>query len=399
MGSPVRRRPSRAPATTGHASAGTRAAATTTRTRPGSRPRTSARSFASRSICPARSTPRRSICTASRSAARRTTRSSSRRRTGSRSRSTRRAGRFSGAGRRPATPTWPARRRSRRRRRSPIPSRKWIYAASPDGKIQKLSVATGHVAWRRSITMLPSFEKIASSLNVDRRPRHRHDGRLHRRRAAVPGACRRHRRRERPDPARLELALLGPSRASRTRRRARRATPRSGDAPAPSSFPAAGIFSSPRGMRRGTATRNWGDAVLVLSPKAKLIGNYTPTNTAKLNTEDLDLGSTSPVYLTSKLIARGRQGREDPAPLARADPRHQAAQGARAPDRLDAVGHGSLHGARGLAEREAHLADRRRRRRDTGVGAARRTAPLGLARTATVARARSSRAACSMSTT
>ena len=31
---------------------------------------------------------------------------------------------------------------------------------------------------------------------------------------------------------------------------------------------------------------NWGDAVLVLSPKAKLIGNYTPTNTAKLNTED-----------------------------------------------------------------------------------------------------------------
>ena len=40
-------------------------------------------------------------------------------------------------------------------------------------------------------------------------------------------------------------------------------------------------------------------------PKAKLIGNYTPTNTAKLNTDDLDLGSTSPVYLTSKLIAQG----------------------------------------------------------------------------------------------
>ena len=45
------------------------------------------------------------------------------------------------------------------------PSRKWIYAASPDGRIQKLTVATGHAVWRRVITKLPSFEKIASSLN------------------------------------------------------------------------------------------------------------------------------------------------------------------------------------------------------------------------------------------
>ena len=45
------------------------------------------------------------------------------------------------------------------------PSRKWIYAASPDGKIQKLSVATGRPAWRLSITKLPVREKIAASLN------------------------------------------------------------------------------------------------------------------------------------------------------------------------------------------------------------------------------------------
>jgi hypothetical protein len=50
---------------------------------------------------------------------------------------------------------------------------------------------------------------------------------------------------------------------------------------------------------------NWGDAVLVLSSKAKLVGNYTPTNTQELNATDTDLGSTSPVYLTSKLIAQG----------------------------------------------------------------------------------------------
>src|SRR5207237_1115893 len=50
---------------------------------------------------------------------------------------------------------------------------------------------------------------------------------------------------------------------------------------------------------------NWGDAVVVLSAKAKLVGNYTPTNTEQLNSSDLDLGSTSPVYLTSTLIAQG----------------------------------------------------------------------------------------------
>jgi hypothetical protein len=50
---------------------------------------------------------------------------------------------------------------------------------------------------------------------------------------------------------------------------------------------------------------DWGDSVLVLSPRAKLIGNYTPTNTEELNSNDEDLGSTSPVYLNSKLIAQG----------------------------------------------------------------------------------------------
>jgi len=45
------------------------------------------------------------------------------------------------------------------------PSRKWIYTASPDGRIQKLTVASGHAVWRRRITRLPSREKIAASLN------------------------------------------------------------------------------------------------------------------------------------------------------------------------------------------------------------------------------------------
>src|SRR4029078_11296378 len=47
------------------------------------------------------------------------------------------------------------------------PGRKWTYAASPDGRIQKLSVATGHVAWRRFVTNAPRSEKIAGSLHFD----------------------------------------------------------------------------------------------------------------------------------------------------------------------------------------------------------------------------------------
>ena len=45
------------------------------------------------------------------------------------------------------------------------PDRQFLYAASPDGHIQKLAVADGHAAWSTAITSLPQREKIASSLN------------------------------------------------------------------------------------------------------------------------------------------------------------------------------------------------------------------------------------------
>ncbi len=48
------------------------------------------------------------------------------------------------------------------------PNREFIYAAAPDGTIQKpLAVADGHaVVWSTSITLLPSKEKIASPIKV-----------------------------------------------------------------------------------------------------------------------------------------------------------------------------------------------------------------------------------------
>jgi hypothetical protein len=184
------------------------------------------------------------------------------------------------------------------------PSRKWIYAASPDGRIQKLSVATGHAVWRRVVTKLPSFEKIASSLNFtngrviattggyvgDTPPYQGHvvviaarNGRLlhvwnslcsYRHVIQWPPTC-----------GASDSAIWG----------------RAGAVVVPGS----GKLLVATGNAPWDGRSNWGDAVLVLSPKAKLIGNYTPTNTAQLNTDDVDLGSTSPVYLTPKLVAQG----------------------------------------------------------------------------------------------
>ena len=48
------------------------------------------------------------------------------------------------------------------------PDRGAIYAASPDGRIQKLAVADGHALWSTAITLLPTREKIASALNFSR---------------------------------------------------------------------------------------------------------------------------------------------------------------------------------------------------------------------------------------
>ena len=44
------------------------------------------------------------------------------------------------------------------------PDRQHIYAAAPDGTVQKLAVSDGHVLWTTPITLLPLREKIASPL-------------------------------------------------------------------------------------------------------------------------------------------------------------------------------------------------------------------------------------------
>lgn len=184
------------------------------------------------------------------------------------------------------------------------PSRRWIYTASPDGRVQKLSVADGRVVWRRRITRLPQREKIAAALNLagghlivttggyvgDAPPYQGHvvvlasgSGRLlrvwnslcsNRRGLLVPARC----------PA-SDSAIWGRAGAV--------VVPGSGDL----------LVATGNGPWNGRT--EWGDSVLLLSPSLRLLGNYTPENTQQLNASDQDLGSTSPVYLTARLIVQG----------------------------------------------------------------------------------------------
>src|SRR2546428_432236 len=53
---------------------------------------------------------------------------------------------------------------------SPVadPSRRFVYAAAPNGRIYKLDARTGHAIWSVAITLLPSREKLGTALNYSR---------------------------------------------------------------------------------------------------------------------------------------------------------------------------------------------------------------------------------------
>ncbi len=184
-------------------------------------------------------------------------------------------------------------------------SRQSVYAASPDGRIQKLAVSDGHVEWSTAITRLPQREKIASALNTfaghviattggyigDEPPYQGHvaildaqSGRLlhvwnslcsDRRGLLSPRSC--------PES---DSAIWGRAGAV--------IDARTGD-----------IFVA-TGNARWDGKTYWGDSVLQLNSEAtQLLGNYTPEDTDRLNDTDADLGSTSPVLLDGDFLAQG----------------------------------------------------------------------------------------------
>jgi outer membrane protein assembly factor BamB len=180
-----------------------------------------------------------------------------------------------------------------------------IYAASPDGYIQKLAVSDGGVLWRTPITELPLREKMDSPLKV-------FHGHVIAVTAGYIG--------DRP-PYQGHVAILdGNSGAlldvwnSLCSNRSGMLRPSSCPQTQSAIWGRAGAVIDPGDGRIFIATGNgdwngktvWGDALVELDPGAtRILGNYTPANTAELNDDDLDLGSASPVLLDGDLIAQG----------------------------------------------------------------------------------------------
>ena len=200
------------------------------------------------------------------------------------------------------------------------PSRRYVFAASPDGHIHKLRLSNGSQVrsghWPVSITRNPSHEKIASALNLDGRyvlvvtggyigdaPPYqgkvvaidRTNGRIvnvfnslcsNRRAIINPSTC-----------SAQESAIWG----------------RAGAVVDPVTHRV--YATSSNGPFNGST--NWGDSVLELSPGVgRFLRHWTPTTQRQLEATDTDLGSTSPGLLpdpssASKIARYLLQGGKD----------------------------------------------------------------------------------------
>jgi outer membrane protein assembly factor BamB len=185
------------------------------------------------------------------------------------------------------------------------PDRQFIYAASPDGAIQKLAVGNGHLVWRTSITKLPRREKMDSPLKLFR-------GHVIAVTAGYVGD---------QAPYQGHVAILDSNSGKLLHVWNSLCSNRTGlmePSTCPQSDAAiwgrAGAVIDPgnghifiaTGNADWNGTTDWGDALIELNADAtKMLGNYTPANTAELNERDLDLGSTSPVLLGGDLLAQG----------------------------------------------------------------------------------------------
>lgn len=183
--------------------------------------------------------------------------------------------------------------------------RQYIYAASPDGYIQKLAVSDGQVIWRTSVTKLPLREKLASPLkfyqgNViavtagyigDQPPYQGHlvilDGKSGKLLHVWNSLC--SNRSELLDPVscqQSQSAIWGRAGVVIDR--------------------GSGSLFVATGNGKWDGASDWGDALIELDGGAtRMTGNYTPANTEELQARDLDLGSASPVLLGPDLVAQG----------------------------------------------------------------------------------------------
>jgi outer membrane protein assembly factor BamB len=189
------------------------------------------------------------------------------------------------------------------------PDRRHIYAAAPDGTIQKLAVSDGHVVWTTAITLLPLREKIASPLREfrghiiavtggyigDAPPYQGHVAILDAQSGKLiqvwNSLCSDH------------SGLLAPSSCRSTQSAIWGRAGAVIDAATGNIFIATG-----NGPYNGKT--DWGDALIELDADAtRMLGNFTPPNNFDMDARDLDLGSTSPALLGGGIVAQGGKDR------------------------------------------------------------------------------------------
>jgi hypothetical protein len=215
---------------------------------------------------------------------------------------------------------------------SPIadPNRRFVYAASPNGLIHKLSLADGREApgWPVSVTRDATHEKLAAALNIDGAyllaatggyigdaPPYqghvvaidRESGHIvalyntlcsNRPRMLVPSSC-----------SSSDSAILS----------------RGG----PIVEPGGGRILIDTGNGPWNGASDFGDSVIELSmPGLRRLQSFTPTNQAYLNESDTDLGSSAPALLGhDRVLVGGKDGILRVLSLSRLDGRPPSGRG------------------------------------------------------------------------
>jgi outer membrane protein assembly factor BamB len=193
------------------------------------------------------------------------------------------------------------------------PDRQYVYAASPDGKIHKLALATGREVrtggWPVSVTLDPTHEKIASPPSLDGPDlivvTDGYIGDIPNYQGHVVSIDR--------ATGKIE-AVFNSLCSSETHLIVPKSCPQTDSA----IWGRSGAVIEPDGDIL-VATSNgysaskvsfdgrtyWSDSVLELSPALKLLHNWTPSDQLHLTADDLDLGSTSPALLPGDLAVQG----------------------------------------------------------------------------------------------
>src|SRR5437764_12219256 len=171
------------------------------------------------------------------------------------------------------------------------PSRRYVYAGAANGRVYKLSVATGRPVWSVSITRLPSREKLGTAMNYSR-------GLVLATTGGYVGDA---------PPYQGHVAAISAARGrivhiwnSLCSDRHALIAPSSCPESDSAIWARSGAVVQPRTGNILVATGNghfdgrryWGDSALMLSPTAaRLLHNWTPRNQAELNSGEIDLGS------------------------------------------------------------------------------------------------------------